>query len=192
MTGGLKNQLNHLATTCGKLADFLSCTPDINEAKASPTDDRALNVMNHDVTEDKSSSIWRDELAKVLRTSAGKDVSFEDTFRHQATPDNCLCIVQLHSVIDRRLVDHVKLTTMRYSSVAFTFQVTSCWKNIVVQLKRRDVRGERSRRCLVMDSIALFSVKDGFVKQLSAGRSGSSSSYSLQWRMVVYKRKSLV
>ena len=80
MTGDMKDQLNHLAATCGKFADNLSRTPDAYEAKALSTDDRALNVVIHGVPEDKSSSIWRDVLAKVLHTSAGKDVRIEMPF----------------------------------------------------------------------------------------------------------------
>ena len=89
----MQDQLNHLATICCKLTDSLCRTPDVNEAKASSTDHRALNVVIHGVSEDKASSIWRDVLAMVLRTAADNDVGVEDAsvwdVSRRARPDHC-------------------------------------------------------------------------------------------------------
>ena len=96
VTGDMRNQLNHLETTCGKHADSLSHAPDVNEAKASCTDDQALNVVIHGVPENKASSIRRD----VLRMFAGKDVGIEDAFRlRRFSPCKTRpLLVKLHSV----------------------------------------------------------------------------------------------
>ena len=106
VTGGMQDQLNQLATTCGKLAENIIRTPDVNDVRAPSGDDRAMNVIISGIAQDKSSSVWRDVLLRVLYTAASKDIVIEDAFclgRYGAGKTRPL-LVKLHSAWDRRLV----------------------------------------------------------------------------------------
>ena len=106
VTGGMQDQLNQLATTCEKLAENIIRTPVVNDMRAPSDDDRAMNLVISDIAEDKSSSVWRDVLWRVLYTAAGKDIVIEDAFRlgRYVAGKTRPLLVKLHSAWDRRLV----------------------------------------------------------------------------------------
>ena len=96
--------------------------------------------------------------------------------------------MQLHSVWNRRLVlgGSRKLNDdeefKRRICISADETLEERRRATLERLKQRAAREEKEAvnrdDVLVIDNIAVFSVNDGFVKQSSAGRSGSSTSNS--------------
>ena len=135
LTGGMHDQLNQLATTCGKVADNIIRTPVVNDVRATSGDDRAMNVVISGIAEDKSSSVWRDVLSRVLYTAAAKDIVIKDAFRlgRDVADKRRPLLVKLHSAWDRRLVlgGARTLNEVMNLSGVFTSQPMNRWKHVV-------------------------------------------------------------
>jgi hypothetical protein len=129
------------------------------------------------LNESRDGRTWREELAKVLQTTAGREVQVADALRlGQFTVERTRpVLVKLQSAWDRRLVlsgarNLVDEPTLRHIYVKPDETVEDRRRAMLKKLYSRalqegkDVRMSENDGQLFVDDTLFFSVKDGFVE----------------------------
>ena len=176
-------QISQLAAVCQQLAASVSSRIVSAPTYASPPPsrpppvDRTQNVVVFGLNESRDGRTWREELAKVLQTTAGREVQVADALRlGQFTVERTRpVLVKLQSAWDRRLVlsgarNLMDEPTLRHIYVKPDETVEDRRRAMLKKLYSRalqegkDVRMSENDGQLFVDDTLFFSVKDGFVE----------------------------
>lgn len=186
LSDGLQYQMKALSETCQQLAASVRKAPSLPPSPHPPSArngevDRSKNVVINGVPENQDSRIWLDSVAEVLKVITGNNIEISDAFRlggRFVTGKVRPVLVKLKTVWDRRLV------------VIGANKLAQCeeYKRIYVSpdepldvrrkatLERLKKRAERERKTvnfsngvLSIDNEVVFSLTEGFLKNLVAG-----------------------
>ena len=153
--------------------------------------DRTTNIVITGVAEDRDRNVWRNKVCEVLRKSAGRDIDIVDAFRlcgqfnaRRTRP----ILMKLHSVWDRRIVlggsRHLaEVDDLKHIYVSADEPLEPIRRARMDRLKKKADREGKTTfivdDILLINDVAVFSVKDGFVsrsvQQCATGDGYSSS-----------------
>ena len=175
----IDSRVDYLNSVCMRLSASVCSGPNLtNRPSAAHEDaDRSLNIIIFGIAESREISEWRSKVDNVLKFVVGRDVDVSDAFRLGQFNSSKVrpVLVKLRSVWDKRLILRSSWKLKSYPERVFVgpdepLEVRR--KQTFERLKYRAGRDGKSVNVvddiLYIDSIATFSVKDGFLHSHNA------------------------
>jgi hypothetical protein len=165
-------KLNGLSEQLTVAVKSICTQPQRSEPDANMRD-RSTNVVMFGVNESADASVWRQTVIDALRHILGRDVAIDDMFRlgKYAASKVRPVLVHLHSTWDRRLIVSSSFKLKSFDVKIFVSPDEPVEVRRQRQLNRVRAKAEREGKVvsvadgvLSVDDVAVFSVKDGFIK----------------------------
>jgi hypothetical protein len=193
-TDMINGQLQQLAAICRNIQVLTPTAPNSNSqtkaGSSAPLDDRVANIIVFGLSEDRNNSVWNSVLLKALQHVAGRPVEIAYAFRigkfnaNQVRPFPI--IVKLRNVWDKRLLlsnarKLADITEFRRIGFAPDEPLEIRRKNTMkrLQYKARNeckqIHSSDNGDCLYIDGALVFSLNDGFIRNVNANNSANAT-----------------